>query len=464
MDLFRDMRSYLAKPKIRPWALCAPILVLLICLPLLRPVRHPALEQISDDELARLATIQALAEQHTQAIERTQFAPAHHTIQARDHLYSQQPATMAAVLAMPYALMHRFGLTFEKNQILVTYLLTLLGVTLPVAGAAGLIYRMGRLFELPRPKRAFLAVAVVLGSGFISYAVVLNSHAPAAALVIASATCLVHVAISWRPRRTRGWLVVGGFCAALAAAIEPSAIVFLPLFALVILAMRWRKWARVWGLGLFVLGILPPLALHVALTMPITGDVRPGSMHPELSTGLHAANDSLEDDDVLSNSKIAALVRGITQLCDGIGGDHGLLSHFPVIIIAFVGIGAVMRRNWPMTSKLLAGATLAGAITIFTGYCLTSPSGGGSMFAGQWFIIFVPLLLVWAGAWLRRGHHPATWTFAGALLVFSIAVSLIGATDPFPRTGYDHYTAAAAAKNLLHPKQTVEPPAILARQ
>ena len=62
------------------------------------------------------------------------------------------------------------------------------------------------------------------------------------------------------------------------------------------------------------------------------------------------------------------------------------------------------------------------------------------------------------------GYDPATWTFAGLLLIFSVAVSLLGATDPFPRHGYDHYTAAAAAKNLLHPKPAVEPPAILARQ
>ena len=68
MKRFYDyLRAYFRKPFVRPWALSAPILVLLICLPLLRPLRHPA--SISDDELLRLETISALARHRTLAID-----------------------------------------------------------------------------------------------------------------------------------------------------------------------------------------------------------------------------------------------------------------------------------------------------------------------------------------------------------------------------------------------------------
>ena len=57
------------------------------------------------------------------------------------------------LLAGPYWLLWKSGLNFEKSTSLVIYLLTLIGATLPVAAAAGCLYKMGRLFELKRPWR-----------------------------------------------------------------------------------------------------------------------------------------------------------------------------------------------------------------------------------------------------------------------------------------------------------------------
>jgi hypothetical protein len=51
------VRSFRHRPVVRPWAMAAPILVLVIALPMLRPLRHPA--NLSDDEALRLATIWA---------------------------------------------------------------------------------------------------------------------------------------------------------------------------------------------------------------------------------------------------------------------------------------------------------------------------------------------------------------------------------------------------------------------
>ena len=85
-----------------------------------------------------------------------------------------------------------------------------------------------------------------------------------------------------------------------------------------------------------------------------------------------------------------------------------------------------------------------------------------AMFAAQWFIVFGPLLLFWAGAWLRRSHSLAMWVAVGVLLTFSIAVSLVGATGPLPRDGFDRYTAAGALGNLLHPPSATETATTLA--
>ena len=178
--------------------------------------------------------------------------------------YSAQPPMMALLLTPPAWLMTRLGLSFEENQLLIAYLLTVLGATLPVAGATGLIYRMGRLFELRRPWRAALGIAVVTGSGLLSYAVVLNPHAPAATLVLASAACLVHVVAMNRDDRRSGWFALAGACSALAATIDPSALIFLVLLTAVIPAMRFSVSRRVAGVLLYVIGAVPVLSLHAA--------------------------------------------------------------------------------------------------------------------------------------------------------------------------------------------------------
>jgi hypothetical protein len=70
MPLLRDwLRSYRNRRHVRPWALSVPVVVLLIALPLLRPLRHPDPQAMSDDERARLATVQSLVENKTLAID-----------------------------------------------------------------------------------------------------------------------------------------------------------------------------------------------------------------------------------------------------------------------------------------------------------------------------------------------------------------------------------------------------------
>src|SRR5580693_3883987 len=183
------------RPYVRPWALATPIVVLLFCLPMLRPLHHPG--RASNDEQLRLATISALVE-HVKdsgplsgrlAIDTGWFFSSH-TISVDHHIYSDQPPMLAFLLSGPALILDWMGYHLRENSVLAPYLLTLLGVTLPVAGAAGLVYRMGRIFELRRQWRTALAAAVVFGTGLISYAVVLNPHVPAAVLVLAAAGCL----------------------------------------------------------------------------------------------------------------------------------------------------------------------------------------------------------------------------------------------------------------------------------
>jgi hypothetical protein len=461
---------YADRPMVRPLALAGPVLVLLIALPLLRPLRHPAAYQTSDDEALRLATIRALVEH------RSLHLPAGYkgepgTIQRPHGVYSAQPPMMSLLLSVPAWAMTRMGLSFEENELLIAYLLTLLGVTLPVAATAGLIYRMARLFELRRPLRALLGLAVVLGSGLISYAVVLNPHAPAAVLVMASAACLIHVAAMHRDDRRAGWFALAGACSALASTIDPAAAVLMLLLICVIPAMRIPLGRRLAGVMLYVIGAVPVIAMHAAWNIPVAGGILPPAPTPVpqiaakvVPVASPAPFDFGDDEAPPSPGIWQAIGSNVRWLVHATIGDHGLYSHFPVMLMGIFGIGVVMHRNWPSATKTLAAAAGVGALIIFGLHWGAQSDFSSAMFANRFFLVFSPLLLFWAGAWLRRGHKLSSWLGAAVLAVFSIAVGLIGATNPTPPQGFDGYTLVENATRLLNPDAAASVGALAGRE
>lgn len=472
------VRWFRKRPLVRPWALSAPIFVLLICLPLMRPLRHPVTDMISDDEQARLATIQAIVEHHTLQIQQSSFATEDTVIvkgkNGQPRWYSDQSPMMAVLLSGPYWVMHRAGISFESNPVIAEYLLTLFGVTLPIAFAAGLLYRMARIFELPRPARAALALAVVIGSGWISYATVLSAGAAAAALVVMGAASLVQASFSKRRGAALAWVGTGGLCTALAATYDLTALAFLVFLLLVIWGYRWSKGTRLAASAAYVAAAMAPLMVYAALNRSITGDLLPGFLHTEpafhgdtvASIPLSPALSRWTDEEDEPPTYWHSAGRDSISFVRAFLGGHGLLTHFPVLVLGMWGVGTVLRRHWPTSTKAMVCATVLASLAIVVGYTLQHADWNDAMFANRWFLVFLPLTLFWAGAWLRRKHHAGTWTVAALLWGFSALIALIGATDPQPRRGYDQYkyTAAGAFMNLVRPPQISQHRELVASQ
>ena len=467
--IFSYFRSLTQRQFVRPLALAVPALVLLVALPLLRPLRKPELYNMSPNELSRLATVQALAEQGTQEIEHTPFYQTMvqmygslppETTRFENHIYSDKSPVLSVLLAGIYLVILKLGLTFEHSQTSVIYLLTLFCSVIPVAACGGMIYRMSRLFELKRPMRTLLALAVTFGTGLISYAVVINAQAPAAALLMGACACLIHTSVSPTPTRTGAWLMFSGFWASLAAVIDPTAFVFLLGLVFVIISLRWKMRIRFGAAMLYVIGALPPLALHVALTLPVTRDVFPPGFHTKLAASrqldiaagaISSVNSTLADDEMSpTNSVIQASVVRSAQFIGSLIGSHGVLSHFPVLLFGLLGIFTILRRHWPVATKFMAALTLVGGILTILTFVLLRARWGNGMFGPRWSMVFLPLMMFWAGAWLRKKHHAITWSIAGILLAISIAVSILGITSPFIST-QDRYSVSAAIRQLLHP-------------
>jgi hypothetical protein len=253
-----------------------------------------------------------------------------------------------------------------------------------------------------------------------------------------------------------------GLCASLAAVIDVSAGFFLALLGGVILAYRWNWSLRLGGLLLYLIGAAPPLVLHAVLTVPVTGDLRPGFLHAELGAGrpaipvspisppvVAAAAPDEPDDAVRPPAWKVAAYRMLDRTLAALVGTKGLLTHYPVVIIGVLGLSLVLRRHWPTSTKVMAAVTLAAGGAIVAASVLLRVDWHQAMFGPRWFIVFLPLTLFWSGAWLRRPHRAVTWACAALLLAFSIAVAVIGATAPFVRTDPGQYPVVAAVRKRV---------------
>jgi hypothetical protein len=235
--------------------------------------------------------------------------------------------------------------------------------------------------------------------------------------------------------------------------------------------MRWRWSLRIGGILMYCIGLIPPVMLHLALSVPITGDWRLGltsadafpartMVVPKAPPAPAKAPDA--DDDSLSGPPTSGQIvwNFIARFFGAFLGSHGLLTHFPILIFGVIGVASVMHRHWPSTTKMLAVATTAGALIIMMRYVGLNIDWRWAMFGCRWYVVFLPLLLFWSGAWLRKSHHPASWATAGVLLAFSITASLLGATYPMPPGGYDRYSVVEAARNLMTSNGAEELPVV----
>ncbi|MGN6507151.1 MAG: hypothetical protein ACTHM6_16475 [Tepidisphaeraceae bacterium] len=435
---------------VRPWAMAGPILVLLIAAPLIRPLFAPGM--MSDRERVALDSVWSILRHGTLALNAKAYANNEAVIHVGDRVFSADPPAYAITLSGVAWCIERTGIRFETNPNLLNYLLIFFAITLPTAVACGLIYRMTRVFELKRPWRVGLALACVVATGWISYAVALLPHALVAALVIVAMTSIVYVAQAKRPGRVIGLLFVGGFAAALATVIEPMAAWTLPMLlgAVFLIALPWR-W-RVPAVLLIVAGAAGPIALHVSVNRQITGDLLPPRWHaqtlPAVATPMVAP--SLGDEaDGLDTSVWLTLGRGLNRFLIFTIGTHGVFSHFPILLIGVAGAGMILRRHWPRGLKWMVAASVGGLFVLLIYKSVVRIDEADEDFAAPRLILMLPPLLLWGGAWLRREHSGWVWTVAGIGLAVSVGASLIGATSPAPPGGYQHFTVAEAASRLF---------------
>jgi hypothetical protein len=454
--------------------LAGSVLILVVCLPLLRPLRQPDSRRWGEEEQMIASTVQSIVEQRSLAIDQSIFGKSPVAIEYAGRHFSPYPPMYSVLLAPAYWGLLRYGLDYSDNIIFVQYVLTLVGAALPTALCVGLIYRLGRMFELRRPLRVLLGLVAVVGGGLIAYGVALNRHAPAAMLILIALSCVSHLAVTSHPHRDLWYALIGGCAAALAGTLDPPMLVAGTLFAIVMLAMRWSIAMRVSALLLYLIGGAPVVMLNLALLhnagMPITRmfwaqepmvNVPVATPAEKPAFTLPEAEEDSEMQPSLVRVAWKHVANWLGRVIDGLIGEHGILSHFPICILGVIGAIWVLHRNWTSMTKCMAGITLISSLIVLLAYSLAPPPKSLT-FGAPWFAATAPMLLIWVGAWMRHNHRVQSWSAAGILLAFSMLVALIGMSDPSPRGGYKGYSFAEAAMDFVRsksgPSSSSQPP------
>ena len=471
MELLKNISGYLQRPLVRPWALAGPVLILMICLPMLYPLRQPDPTRWHDEQQMVAATVQAMVEQHSLAIDKSVFSNNPIAVSREGHVYSPYSPMLPALLAPFYWVLLKRGLDYGDNLIFVQYLLTLIGACIPVALCVGLVYRLSRMFELRRLFRCSLGIACVVCGGLISYGVVINRHAPAALCLLIALSASSHMAVSRHPQRHLLTAVIAGMFAALAATLDPPAAIPAIMLSLIFLAMRWSAAMRAGAVGLYILGALPVLVFNIMLiqagpaqTMTwipgvapeMLGEIRPSAPAAPVTPQLYIDSDDEELDAAPSQLSVAwsRVAPWIGRLLESAIGEHGLLSHYPMLILGMLGAIWVLHRNWTPTTKAMAGVTLLSCLLIIVMF--TFANYRRMAYGTPWFVCASPMLLMWSGAWLKHTHRAQSWILVSAVCAISATAGIVGMSDPMPRAGYSGYSFAQATVTMLKSSKPTE--------
>lgn len=418
---------------------------------------------------SRLATVEALVDHGTLAIDRSIFVAVPHpgdptgrnpyppdAAALRRHgtkdkllidsrFYSDKSPVPALLLAAVYQILQWLtGLTAQQDPATFCYVLTVASAGAAYVAGVWAVYRLGRVTGLPAPTRVALTACFALSTVALVYVRHVNNHIlllGVAALLMLGLARLAEAAragrVSW------GRLASLGTLAGLGYAIDLGAGPV--LFACTAVLVTWRC-RSLRAAALFVLAAAPWLALHHAVNYAVGGTFGPANAVPEyfLWEGCPFTPQNMTG--AWNHENLGGFVVYALAL---LFGKHGFIGHNLPLFLAVPALVALLWRRVPELPELLFVGFWCGGTWL--AYAITSRNYSGQCCSVRWFVpLLAPafyalavylarcprcrtdLLLLggwgavltavawWYGPWIRH-MVPAFWPLQGAALLSWLA-------------------------------------------
>lgn len=380
-------------------------------------------EAISWNDRSRFATINALVTNHNFIIEHVYFTTGDKVF-INGHFYSDKPPLFSVIAAVPFFFLHLAGFNFSYNPALLTYLTTILVMFLPLCIFFWLLYYWRKRDET-KQKNSFLLLDILLlaaGTALLPFTTQLNNHLPTAILL--GVAVLI---FCYRPIWRYSSITLVGICLGLATTFDLSAGFVLALFGLLLLADLYKKDFKLDKKIKFVLvfgvSALVPILIHCLINIPITGDVWPGSMHPEFFN--YPGSQFTDANLTGAGLAISGFWGWLKYLWLLTFGERGFFLHNPIVLLGFIltviNLKKVVDKDW--WYNLFA---LSATIVIILYYSLFGKGGGGGAYSVRWFVVFIPLFFPIILQWLEGDVWRRKLLYALAVITLVINVFAMG--------------------------------------
>jgi hypothetical protein len=394
---------------------------------------------LSANDRSRWCTVVALVDQGRFSIDDIIQRPGWNTIdkvyhRGRDgqpHYYSSKPTLFPTLLAVPYAVVKAAtGWSLLQRPILVGRLLIFFINGLFVWLLFGAVIGMARRYCVTRWGLVFTVAVITWGTFLTTFAVTINNHLPAAAMI---AVALNHLLAIWLDGDDAlHHFVIVGLTSALAASFELPALAFFAM-ALCGLLLFWPRKT--------VLGFVPP-ALVVAAAFFGTnfqahGTMVPAYAHRALGEDWQTTNWYNYPGSYWLRENRKGVDRGEPSVAryalHVLAGHHGIWSLTPIWFLSVLGVGYWAQRRGGLAIGLLVVATTTACLVF---YIFLRESGdrnyGGVTCGFRWAFWLIPMFVVaMVPAADRISHHAVGRRIAYALLFISIASAVYGGLHPW---------------------------------
>jgi hypothetical protein len=391
----------------------------------------------SPNDASRMATVQALVEHGTFAIDKTAFITTFDKVFVNGHFYSDKPPFPSIIGAAIYTPLFHLGLRLSEGRSAAYYLITLFTMKTWLLVALWCFYRALRLTGLDEGPRRWAVGALALGSLMLPWTSVFNNHGLAASFVTIGFCAFLEA----RDREDgRIPIAAAGIFFGLAAVCDLPTSAIYAAFALRVVATPGLRR----HMALFLLPCSITVIPYLLVNYQISGSILPLQINKEffIYPGSHWIGSG-------ELSGIAANEPGfiLAYAWGCLFGNNGFILYNPLLLIAVPMVLTEIWRRRPFWREALA--VLGATCVIFLYYVVMTNNEGGGSFSIRWFVPLLPVLLFFLHGFLDRITQFRIVTFT-TLAVLSGLIAVIGVATPWSNKSISEVSLLANLKVLAN--------------